>query len=122
SGFAPEQVLAEFHLDRYVHLLDRAYFNGAAVLENRTGLGQLERLLKIVGFDHRETANDVFRFRERTVAHDLARTLDHHSALFERNADILEVAAFAKFLEPREPFLRRFLHLLGRCSDVSAAE
>src|SRR5262249_61388905 len=102
---------------------DRAPLHGASRLEDRAAFRDFDRLRKIPRLDQGEAVHDVLGLGIRPVVDALLLACDDLACALERMSGILDMALLAEFLEPGEPFLHGFLHLLGRsCSWIAAAK
>src|SRR5262249_35189704 len=102
---------------------DRAHLHGASRLEDRAAFRDFDRLRTIPGLDKGEAVHDVLGLGIRPVVAALLLACDDLACALERMSGVLHMALFAQLLEPGEPFLHGFLHLLGRsCSWIAAAK
>src|SRR5262249_43483153 len=94
----------------HIQNANRPHFHRAARSEDRTAFREFDRLREIPRLDQSEAVDDVLRLGKGAVMNALLLPTHDLAAALERMSGILDVAFFAQFLEPGEPFLHGFLH------------
>src|SRR5262245_66102959 len=100
---------------------DRAYFYRPSCLQDRTTLGEFDRVRKVLRLDQSEAVDDVLGLGIGPIVDALLLASDNLAGALKRMSRVLDMALFAQLLEPGEPFLHGFLHFLGRLRRRIAA-
>src|ERR1700728_4288431 len=77
----------------HIHFHDGPNLDAAVHFENGAAPGELCRMREIVGYDERESADEILCFGEGTVGHRAPFTFDDLALEFERLPRILQIAA-----------------------------
>src|SRR5262249_51559600 len=92
---------------------DRAHFHGTSRLQDRTTLGEFDRVRKVLRLDQSEAVDDILGLGIGPIVDALLLASDDLAGALKRMSRVLDVALCAQLLEPSEPFLHGFLHFLG---------